>query len=199
MKLWISKALLMVPACTGHWAFLSQYLNPVSPLHCGLFRVSTHPICPLVSLSVSWDRADACSITLLRQQADHELGLGTGALVRFSRSDQLRAGVCIYVSQSLLKWSKQALYLYDDSSPAVARPAVVWVCVVQASCLSCPGQAPGAIWNLAFVLFEFLTVIDPLAKLFTRVEPSFAPCSTFHRFRNVRYLHINTQLYFLFF
>lgn len=153
---------MMVPACAGHWAFLSQYLNPVSPLHCGLFRVSTHPICPLVSLSPSWDRADACSITLLRQQADHELGLGTGALVRFSPSDQLRAGVCICVrpeklgnvSQSLLKWSKLTLYLCDDSSPAVARPAVlVWVCVSQGSCLSCPGQAPGGISNLAFVLF----------------------------------------------
>lgn len=56
--------------------------------------------------------------------------------------------------QSIPKWNKLAPYLYNDSSPAVAGPAVVvWVCVLQGSCLSCPGLAPGSILGPGFVFF----------------------------------------------
>lgn len=147
--------------------------KPVSLLHCGLFSVSTHLTCPLLSLSQSWG-SGTCSITGLiqlwarKQQSDHNPGLSAARSLSvwvwnwcvFSRSDQLWGGVSLpgqrnrEMFQSILKWNKLAPYLYNDSSPAVAGPAVVvWVCVLQGSCLSCPGVAPGSILGAGFGFF----------------------------------------------
>lgn len=93
----------------------------------------------------------------------------------------------------ILKRKKLALYLYDDGSPAETGPAgpvVMWVCVLLGSCLSCPGQAPESVLDLTFVLSLFLTLIRPLAKLFTWVEHSFAPCSTVNNIQILKDIYV---------
>lgn len=119
-------------------------------------------------------------------------------LVRFSRSHQLWGGVSLSgqrnweMFQSILKWNKLAPNLYDDSSPAGSGPVVaVWVCVLQRSCLSCPGLAPGKSFRTWICVFLVFSSLQPSGKIVFLGSARFCPqrhSSLLHYFKIFTYV-----------